>query len=423
MSDQEQKQFQFTNLFRAIRAVFDWMACSTWRSFCIIIFFSLAIHVNQLNKVPNRYLVPDASRELGAIAISLFETGQFANPYMIQTGLTAHLPPVIPFINSLIYRVFGLNSSAGYVSRLFVIANGSLLFALLPWFADQLGLGKRAGFIGGLAGVWLFEWRGHGEYLTGLVMGLILVVFLRRWTQNSLSWKGSFLLGLASGAAFHVQPALLPVILGCMAFELCWRRNQQKWAFVNIIALGIVLACVPWAWRNYDNFHALFFVRSNFGLELRLGNHEGATATMEELVAKGEPRHPKANFKEVRLLREVGEVAYMRQARREAWEWIKTNPGDFLSLTLQRFAILWTGPWHQPRAAVGVFALTLLAVWGAWRVFPSLLVPQRALVLIPLATYPLIYYFVPYLPRYRVPIDWLLFILAGTVIHIVFPRR
>lgn len=423
MSYQEQKQFQLTNMLPAIRAVFDWMACSTWRSFSIIILFSLVIHVNQLNKVPKRYLVPDASRELGAIAISLLETGQFANPYMTPTGPTAHLPPVIPFILSLIYRVFGLTSSAGYASRLFVIANGSLFFALLPWFADQLGLGKRAGFLGGLAGAWLFEWQGHGEYLTGLVMGLILVVFLRRWTQNTLSWKRSLLLGLASGAAFHLQPALLPVIIGCMAFELWWHRSRQKWASVSIIALGIVLACVPWGWRNYDNFHALFFVRSNFGLELRLGNHEGAAATMEELVAKGEPRHPKANFKEVQLLREVGEIAYMRQARQEAVEWIKNNPGDFLSLALERFAILWTGPWHQPRTAAGVLALTLLAVWGAWRVFPSLSVPQRAVVLIPLATYPLIYYFVAYLPRYRVPIDWLLFILAGTVVHLVIPRR
>jgi hypothetical protein len=36
--------------------------------------------------------------------------------------------------------------------------------------------------------------------------------------------------------------------------------------------------------------------------------------------------------------------------------------------------------------------------------------------LIPLATYPLIYYIVAYMPRYRIPIDWILYILAGAAV-------
>lgn len=50
---------------------------------------------------------------------------------------------------------------------------------------------------------------------------------------------------------------------------------------------------------------------------------------------------------------------------------------------------------------------------SAWRSFPMLAIPQRATFLIPLITYPLIYYIVAYMPRYRIPIDWILFILAG----------
>jgi hypothetical protein len=92
-----------------MRGVLDWMACSSWRSFSIIFLFSCTIHVNRLNQIHSRYLIPDASRELGAIAISLLDTGQFANPYMLPTGPTAHLPPLIPFIISLIYRSFGRN--------------------------------------------------------------------------------------------------------------------------------------------------------------------------------------------------------------------------------------------------------------------------------------------------------------------------
>lgn len=49
----------------------------------------------------------------------------------------------------------------------------------------------------------------------------------------------------------------------------------------------------------------------------------------------------------------------------------------------------------------------------AWRSIPKITIPQRAAFLIPLITYPLIYYIVAYMPRYRIPIDWILFILAG----------
>ena len=137
---------------------------------------------------------------------------------------------------------------------------------------------------------------------------------------------------------------------------------------------------------------------------------------MEVMDAQQEHRHPRVHFTEVRKLQEVGEIEYMRQARYEALEWIRQHPGDFISLTVQRFANLWAGPLHRPKAAAGVFALTIFAFWGAWRTFQSLTIPQRAAILIPPATYPLIYYVVPYMPRYRVPIDWILFILAGAAV-------
>lgn len=413
-----------SKLLSALRTGVDWVVLSPWRSFIIIFLLGSTTQLHQLNQMHSRYLIPDASRELGAIAISLMETGEFANPYMIQTGPTAHLPPIIPFIVSLIYRWFGLTSTAGYVSRLFIIVNGSILYALLPWLSEKLGMSRYAGFIGGIAGALLLEWHGHGEYPTGIAMGLILVAFLRRWTKKRIFWKGSFFLGLGIGIAFHVQPALLPVILGCMAFELWWSRSQRKWAFLSVLVLGILIACIPWGWRNYTTFNALVFVRSNFGLELRLGNHEGAAPAMDVLVAQEQnPRHPKANFTEVKKLREIGEIAYMREARAEALEWIRRHPGDFIRLTLGRFAHVWAGPLHEPRKVVSISVLTLLALWGAWRTIPKLTIPQRAAILIPLGTYPIIYYIVAYLPRYRVPIDWILFILAGAVVWSWIPKN
>lgn len=399
----------------------DWMVRSPWPSFIMLFLISFAIRFNRLNQIPALDLIPTAKRELGAIAISLMQTGQFADPYLGPTGPTAHLPPIYPYILSLIYRWFGLTSTAGYVSLLLLLLTGSLLFALLPWFSFRLGLSRQAGFLGGLAAALSVEgWDQHGEYLTGFVLALLLIAFLQRWTRNRISWHDSLILGLAMGAAFHLQPALLPVMVGCMAFEAWWSRSQQKWVLLGVMILGVGLACTPWAWRNYKTFNVLIFIRSNFGLELRMGNHEGAAATMEEMdeqmSRQNKHRHPTISSTEANILREMGEIEYMRQAGREALDWIRTHPGKFFRLTVQRIANLWLGPLYEPTAAAGVSALTILAFWGLWRTSPILTVPHRAVLIIPLATYPVIYYFVAYMPRYRVPIDWLLYILAGAAV-------
>jgi 4-amino-4-deoxy-L-arabinose transferase-like glycosyltransferase len=409
-------------VFSFIRSIVEWIVASAWRYFLLIFLLSLALRVNQLNQVSRRYLLPTKDRELGAIAISLLNTGEFADPYVIPTGPTAHLPPIPPLKDSLIYRALGLTHRAGYVRAISIILITSVLYGMLPWFSERLGTGKAAGVIAGLigtiggleGGIWSML-PGHGEFLTGLIMGLLLVAFLQRWKKPNGSWKGSLLLGLAIGVSFHVQPALLPVILGCMLFELWWQQNSPRWVLVGVIALGILVACVPWGWRNYRTFNAVFFIRSNLGGELRLAYNDTTAATFEEMDAKGAHYiHPRALVSEARKLIDLGEIEYMNQAGSEALAWVSAHPAESLWLIAQRFGNLWAGPLHRPVAdSPGVLTLTILAIVGAWRSFPRITIAQRAAILIPLATYPLIYYIVAYMPRYRIPIDWILYILTG----------
>ena len=411
----------FSSASRFICSLFDRLISSTWISFVLIFMLSIWNHFNELRKIPLRYLIPTAHWELGSIAISLMETGQFANPYMIVTGPTAHLPPIYPWIVSLIYRWFGLTDTAGTVSFIFILITGSLLLASLPFFSAKMGLGRAAGFLGGLYGASIVVWPGHGEYLTGLILAVVLIIFLRRWTSNNTTQTGSILLGAAIGISFHLQPALLPVMVGCLVFEFWWKRKDNKKWLVVLIVLGITLVSIPWGWRNYKTFNSIFFIRSNFGLELRMGNHDGAVPTMVEMDSLGEEHHhPRSHYGDAKKLRDLGEIEYMHNAGQEAMDWIQTNPGEFLWLSIRRFANIWAGPHYDPSAAVRVSTLTFLAIMGAWISFPILLTPQRFSLLIPLATYPFIYYFMAYMPRYRIPIDWILYLLAGFYIsHII----
>ncbi|MHC4776900.1 MAG: hypothetical protein ACYTBR_16790 [Planctomycetota bacterium] len=374
-----------------MRAAVDWTAGSPWRAFVIIFLIGFAIRLVFLTTISTRWVLPPTGPGVQAIAASLVQFGKFADPFAIPTGPAAYLPPLVPGLLALIW--------------------------MLPWFAGKLGISRQAGVIGGLVGALLVRRPGHFEELAAIVLLLLLVVFLRRWTGAPRSPGRSLLVGLAWGVGFHIQPALLPVLLGCMVFELWWRRGRRQWIHSAAMALGVTLACLPWGVRNYVVFHEVFFIRSNLGLELRMGNFDGAIADLEVLDGQIRWRHPSTHRGEARLVRELGEVVYMRQAGSEAVDWMRSNPGTFAALTASRVVHFWFGPVvHRPWTAAAVTALTVLAVLGAWWSRGVLAPPQWAVLLIPLATYPLIYYIVFYMFRYRIPINGILLTFAGAAV-------
>jgi hypothetical protein len=409
------------------RAIVDRMTRAPVRAFAVVFVVACAVRCLLLLFTPPEYVRPESLTELGRVARTLALTGQFAEPYGFPTGPTAHPLPVYTGLLALLYKVFGLTLTAGYIRSLLHIAAASAMLGLMPWLAARLGAGAPAGLIGGLAGA-LFPYQGMEDALgwsgsdpyAAIALGVLLVALVGRWTTGRGTLRGALLIGLGWGAAFHVAPALLPVMLGCLAFELWWSREPRRWRAPAVMILGAALACAPWAWRNYAALHEVVFIRSNFGLELRLGNHEGATATWDALAAreghgKG-MRHPGGNPPEALRVRELGEAAYMREARTEALTWIREHPATFLRLAAQRVVHVWLGPLDGSPVAVGLFALTVLALFGAWRLAPALTAPQRAALLIPLALFPLVYYLVPYSARYRAPIDWIVLMLAGAAV-------
>lgn len=414
-----------------LRDALNWMARSPLRAFVIIFALSFAIRGALLfsGLLP---LHPDPFHETGHVAVSLARSGRFADPYKIPTGLTAHPTPIYAGILGLIYRVFGVTVTAAYVRGLLAIVSFSALYAMQPWLALRLGAGAAAGVIGGLAGA-LIPQQGFLEIIggsdnlfPGIALGLLTLGFLSRWTGGRDSTFDSLLLGIGCGVALHLSPPLLLVILGWMMFEMVWRKDRRKWISLACLALGAIVACTPWAWRNYKAFHEFLFVRSNFGLELRLANHDGADADIDVTVAR-EPdfRHPSVNLEEARKVRDLGEAEYMRQSKNEALNWIRQHPRRFLFLTVVRIVYFWCGPLQRlPWNGAAITAVTIVGLLGLRRILPALAAPQRATLLIPLATFPLVYYVVSFVGHYRAPIEWMLLLLAGVELwHWIKPKE
>ncbi|MBI4890405.1 MAG: hypothetical protein HY821_07245 [Acidobacteria bacterium] len=398
-----------------------WIFGSPFGTFCFIFVLSFAVRAALLAAwVSNHEDFYRLGGEIGRVALSLLRGGGFADPYMIPTGPTAHPAPFTPALLALIYHAFGMTAAAGYVRALAGIASYSALYALLPWLAGRLGLGARAGMIAGVAAA-LIPREGLSESIgvgataqASLGFALLTIGFLHRWAAQRVSVAGSLLLGVACGAAFHLLPPLLLVVLGYLGFEMCWRRTRRQWLLSACVALGALLACVPWTWRNYNELHGLCFIRSNFGLEFRIANQPRADADIEVSWARlGTLRHPSENLDEARQVRALGEAEYNRRARNEALAWMEEHPGELLRLSVFRFLHFWCGPLRYPWLAALFTGVTLLALLGLRRIWPGLETPQRAAVVIPLALFPLVYYVVSYVAHYPAPMGWLLLVLAG----------
>ena len=396
------------------------MIQSPWRSGVFLFFLSAAIRAALL---PLAQLDPawTIRWETGAVADQLARTGEYANPYSLPTGPTAHTIPFYTGVMALIFRIFGVTMAAEYARRSLSIVSFSVMYALMPWIAARLGLGKTAGLLGGLLGVLnplslLFGISGVlGEEFAAIGLGLLMVASVVRWKGGGGSRARSILLGAGWGAVFHASPPLLLVAFGFTVFELWYSQHSRRWLLSAAMMAGVGLACTPWVWRNYVVFGEFVFIRSNFGLELRMGNHQGAAPDMEVMdrLDLRLQAHPRLHCEEAEKVKQWGEIEYMRRARRDALEWIRANPGAFLRLTALRVLHIWFGSLHLPFVVAGTSLLTILAFFGARRVLPDLSAPQRAALLIPLAMFPLIYYAVAYMPRYRLPIDWILLMLAG----------
>jgi thiosulfate reductase cytochrome b subunit len=120
--------------------------------------------------------------------------------------------------------------------------------------------------------------------------------------------------------------------------------------------------------------------------------------------------------------RELGELAYVAERRREAMAYIRERNARFAGLSLRRFIYYWGGlPKTSENPALTFFrhslfsASSVLAFWGLGRALHKHK-PGAWLFFWLVLCYPLVYYIVFPHPRYRHPIEPELGILIVYVI-------
>lgn len=366
--------------------------------------------------------------EAGRIARSIASGEGFSNPLFGNTGPTAVLTPVYPYLLAGVFKLFGIYTKS---SALVILSLDSLFSALtcLPlFFLARKSFGPTAGIWAGWAWV-LFPYAIYHSAemvwdtcLTTLLFSLLFWMTLQlEHSTPPAAWVGY---GLLWGLAALTNPAVLsalPFLAGWILLRL--HQRKQNWRRpAGTAALALIVGVMPWLVRNYRTFHEFIPFRDTFWWVARLGN-TGDTSHFRSSWAD-----PPENESEMQEYRRLGELSYMAEKRRQVVGFISSHPGWFARVTLRRIVYFWTGFWSLPRTyQVGepldpdetfdpahiIFCttLTVLALAGLRRAFVQH-VPAALPYALMLFGFPLVYYItVPHV-RYRHPIDPQMVVLA-----------
>jgi len=401
----------------------------SWPVFIIGFAFALRMIVMwagwRLTPIPVKANLP-FGYELGRVARAIAAGEGFSSPLRdLDTGPTAWFTPIYPYLVAGIFKLWGIYSDMSRV----IIATLNCAFASLT-IVPIHAIAKRTfgkGVAVGASWVWVFlptalffpiTWI-WDTALTALFFMLIFWATLAlRDTRTSLPWAGY-------GALWVVGGLINPSILSLFPFFLGWlvwndRKESGPWLkHAAAVLLLFTIGLVPWTIRNYRVFGKFIVLRSNFGLELWLGNNPNVIDQLSQIS------HPNDNPEEAEKYRRLGEIAYMAEKQHEAFAFMRTHPGVTLNYTFHRFVNIWLS---QTDSVVDVwsnaslygkamftfnFLLSLLSLLGVLYAHRSRK-PEAAPYGMVLLIFPLVFYLTHSSPRYRYPMDPIIVVLAAS---------
>ena len=405
-----------TSSYRRSRALL-WILLAGFSVRMLAVFF---LYEEQLSPSREQF---EFGWEVGRVARSVAAGHGFASPLFGDTGPTAWLPPVYVWLLAGVFRLFGTYTPSAAIA---ILTLNSAFSALTAWplfvLAEKL-LGHRAALLTSWSwaffpyAIFIAATRIWGECLDALLVTTLILLSARLVEPTGKGiWIQS---GLLAGLAVLTNPntlSLLPAVWGVACWQLA--RVKRPWKFrMASAAFALALVVTPWLVRNWLIFGTPLPFRSNFWLEVNLGNNDTTPVMLVDW-----DRHPASNAGELEQYQRLGEIAYMERKRDQAIDYIRANPAAFLQLTLRRILFVWTGFWSWDRRYLdsepaqvplmffqsAMFALIVVGVWktrGSW--------PAFSRVVLAIAFFqPLIYYVTHPALEYRHAIDPILLTAA-----------
>jgi 4-amino-4-deoxy-L-arabinose transferase-like glycosyltransferase len=326
--------------------------------------------------------------EICSIAERIAEGRGYSSPFFIETGPTAWVAPVYPLLAAAVFRLFGIFSQASalvllLIQCLFAAATSISIYALgtrcfgekVGWWAAWIWAVSPIFFRWPTSWIWDFT-------LSALLVSVLLILTIDAGEKGT--WRSWLLLGATWALMALTNPAPLTVMPFSFAYA-AYRNYRQAAMWMRNAAVAAALFAVlvsPWLIRNYAVFGHPVFFRGNYWFEFHLGNFHYSNG----MGFSG--KHPNNNPRVLKQYVQQGEYQFIENAKKDAFQFVREYPQEFIDLTLHRTLWFWDGtplryqsvewwvPWKfWPLSAVGwlglIFVLTRRP--RGWLLFAALL--------------------------------------------------
>lgn len=403
------------------------------RTLLLMVVAALAIRLAVMSFLYPEHLNPARDHwkfagEAGRIARSVAEGKGYGNPYFADTGPTAWLAPVFPYLLSGVFKVFGVYTKASALAILSLDCLFGALTCIPVFFIALESFGERAAPWAG----WIWIFFPYSIYISAdfiwdtslvvLLMAILFLVVLK--LESAPRWWPWLGFGLLAGFTALTNPVTLAP-MPFLALWILWRLycKRQSWFAPGAAALlGVVIVVSPWFVRNYRAFHKFIPFRSGLSFEFYCGNNKDSW--------HWDPPgyHPSDSGTDWQEYQQLGEVKYMALKGREARAFISSHKELYAVQTLRRVVYIWTGFWsfsrrylaEEPFDPPNIFfctAFSILAFWGLRDLWRSGSAAAAMPYVIALIFFPLVYYLTHPEDYYRRPLDGLMVALvAGAVV-------
>ena len=346
------------------------------------------------------------------------------------TSPSSKSPPVYPLLVAVFFYTFGVYSKSAavglFVFQSFCAAGVAVCLANLGSRLFNRTAGIIAGFIWAFYPTSIFYSVVHIWYCELALLFLALCVTIALTTGECIRYRRMALLGALSGFTVLIDSTLALYLPLLFLWMLAARRVQFS-RVVRLSAIwGMTAVAVlsPWMIRNGRTIGSFQFLKSNFGLELFVGN--SSVSSGRDSHAKAQPTFATLDQQELAFYKTQPQAVYYRYLRDKAIEWVRRHPVDFLLLTVRRAWYFWVfnpslgwGSWLR-LSYFGTFLVIALYGLGYsvrhWREFGA--------IWLFLLVYPLPYYLTNMAHgRYSYPVEPFVILLAAISVTFWLRRK
>jgi 4-amino-4-deoxy-L-arabinose transferase-like glycosyltransferase len=372
--------------------------------------------------------------EIGRVARSIDMGQGFSNPYWADTGPTALLCPVYPYLMASVFAIFGVYTKASALVFLALNSFFSAITAVPIYFIARKGFDLRTAKLA----AWVWTFFPYAIYFsaatmwyhsfTGLLLASLFLFALSLASSNRLSaWAG---FGVLIGFAALTNPVILGVapFLGGWLWMQLVRLEKRVVAASSVGLLAMAVTILPWAVRNDRVLHRPVLFKDGFWMEVCVGNLNNSLHWWDA------EEHPSGSEVEREKYSRMGEISYMAEKRRLAMAYIEHHPRRYAVRSVRHVVLMWTGFWsfnrsylqqepYDPENIFFLSSVSILSLAGLYHRLRDAVTRSAAMAyLVVLLSFPMPYYLSHLDPGFRHPVDPLLTILACSAIMRWFYR-